>query len=424
MIKTIFQSALIKTASLYTAINFINASIPILLLPVLTRFLSPHDYGLVAIFQVLLGVITVLIGLNTDVAIRRKYYQKDTIDFPVYVTNCVFIQIICLVFCTLVLSLAKDHIERLSGFPSNWIWSVVIASFALSNTKLVLSLWQVQVKPAAYGKFRILLMLANIGISCWLIISLEMDWRGRVLGQVLSLAIFSAISFYLLSQGKWIKWQFNYKYIRHIVAYGAPLIPHVIGVLIIANTDRLLIANLVGIGDAGIYAVGSDISMVLSLLAHSFNYAWVPWFFARLASDEPGWNTIIIKLTYAYFMLLVICALIFAAISPVLLAVLATSDYQNAAQYMPWMALGYAFNGMYLMVCNYIYYAEKTYIFAWLTLFIVTINIALSYVLILRNGPIGAAQGTMLSFTVSFFITWLIANKIHPMPWLYSRKKS
>ncbi len=62
-------------------------------MPVLTRYLNPDDYGVVAMFGVLLSFMVPFTGLSIHGAIARQYYDRDEVDLPSYVTNCLFILI-------------------------------------------------------------------------------------------------------------------------------------------------------------------------------------------------------------------------------------------------------------------------------------------------------------------------------------------
>ncbi|NLK71578.1 MAG: flippase, partial [Clostridiales bacterium] len=83
-----------------------------------------------------------------------------------------------------------------------------------------------------------------------------------------------------------------------------------------------------------------------------------------------------------------------------------------------WIALSYAFDGMYKMVVNYIFYAQKTYILAWITFLAAGINIILNYLLIKINGAIGAAQATTATFALQFLLTWFLSSRVYKMPWI------
>ena len=47
LLRFVISSPLLRQASVYTISNLVAKAIPFLLLPVLTRFLTPTDYGIV-----------------------------------------------------------------------------------------------------------------------------------------------------------------------------------------------------------------------------------------------------------------------------------------------------------------------------------------------------------------------------------------
>ena len=55
---------------------------------------------------------------------------------------------------------------------------------------------------------------------------------------------------------------------------------------------------------------------------------------------------------------------------------------------------------------------------AVITLLGVLTNLVLNYLLIKEFGTIGAAYSTLISYALIATITFIIANRIFPMPWL------
>ena len=110
-------------------------------------------------------------------------------------------------------------------------------------------------------------------------------------------------------------------------------------------------------------------------------------------------------------------AIFLALIAPWLLSFFAGEKFSRASSFVVWIALGYAFSGMYYMVVNYIFYAKKTVLLAKLTFFTAILNIGLNYVLITYNGAIGAAQATTITMLLGFVFTWILSNRVYKMPW-------
>ena len=102
---------------------------------------------------------------------------------------------------------------------------------------------------------------------------------------------------------------------------------------------------------------------------------------------------------------------------PLIFHVFIVVKFQNAIQYSFWILLGFAFQGMYYMVTNYILYSEKTYTLAAITISIAIVNIPLNYYLIDYYGELGAAISFAIIFFLYFIITWFISSKIFEMPW-------
>jgi O-antigen/teichoic acid export membrane protein len=154
------------------------------------------------------------------------------------------------------------------------------------------------------------------------------------------------------------------------------------------------------------------------LIQDSFNKAWVPWLFAQLKKGNENNKKRIVKITYIYFGAIILLALLLSATAPWFLNFFVGEEFKEAGKYVFWIAIGYAFNGMYKLVGNYIFYAEKTKYLAWITFLTAILNIIFTYLLIKLNGPVGAAQATALAFFISFVLTWILSSKVYKMPWL------
>src|SRR5262245_37569837 len=70
----------LRGAPTYLASNVLAAAIPLLLLPILTRYLSPAEYGETAMFQTVVGAAGALVGLGTVGAAVRKYFDKGATE--------------------------------------------------------------------------------------------------------------------------------------------------------------------------------------------------------------------------------------------------------------------------------------------------------------------------------------------------------
>ena len=97
--------------------------------------------------------------------------------------------------------------------------------------------------------------------------------------------------------------------------------------------------------------------------------------------------------------------------------------YLDSKEVIPWIAFGYAFQGMYFMVVNYIFYEKKTYMLSFTTFISGVIHVILSYTFIQIYGAMGVAYATTLSFFIMFVLVWILSARVYAMPWKLKVKK-
>jgi len=416
-IRSLLGSNLIQSSSIYTISSIFEKAIPFFLLPILTRYLSTEDYGIVSMFSVLVGLTIPFVGVNTNSAILRSYYKED-IKLSVYITNIFFVLLVSSLFVAFLFLLIGDTISQYSQFPVEWLYTVFVVAIGQFIINVILVIWQGEVRPIPFGIFKVLLTSVNMALAIFLIVGMGYGWKGRVIGKLFAITIFSIIGLFIIWKKRLYKFRFNKAYIKHALEYGGPLIPHVISLFSITMIDRFFITNMVGIGETGIYTVGYQVGMIIGVLTGSFNKAWTPWLFDKLNEDSELVKKKIIKFTYGYIFAIILITTGLSIVSPWLMSFFVGKKFYKATQYITWIAFGYAFHGMYLMVTNYIFYEEKTYLLSWVTFVAALINIVLNYFLITAFGAIGAAQATTVTYFIQFIITWHMASRVNKMPWL------
>lgn len=414
------KKGLFKNISLFTFFNLLNSGIPFLLLPFLTVYLSPEDYGLVDIFYNIYLVALPVIGLSVVQSISRYYFEDVNIGrfiSTVMVILCVVGTIISII-SSLLSSVFSDLLIDYS-IPGYFIPIVLIYTLFSQISEVLLLLWRVSYKTVQFGAFRVSKTILDLGLSLVLIIGFGMDWKGRVIPQLLIAVLFGLITLFILyRKGLLLKNGYNIEYRKEALSFSTPLIFHSLGSSLLGFSDRFFILFMLGLNDVGIYSVGYQVGMILSLLQNSFNQAWVPFFFKTLKNDNPKDKIKIVKITYGYFVIIIIVALMLYLITPFIYRVFIGKEFESGISVVFWILLGYAVLGMYKMMVNYLFYLKKTKTIAFCTMFVVLINLGLNYILIYNNGIIGAAQATLISFIVLFVVIFIISKKNYKMPWL------
>lgn len=413
------RSKLFGNAAIYLVANILNAGIPFLLLPILTRVLTPTDYGTVAMFGIVLSVLGAFTGLSVHGAIGVRYFQLEKEELAEYVGTCIGILVISTSVLFLLIALYGSWLAEISGVPSDWLLVAVVLSGFQFLGNIRLSLWQVSGAAKKYGVFQITQSLFNAAVSLILILAVGMAWEGRVLGQSAAVMLFGVVALWWLFRDDMLRFPNEWRvHSRDALKFGVPLIPHVIGGLLIVAADRFIIVKLLDVAQAGIYMVALQVGQALGLMTESFNKAYAPWLMKNLSKPTKALLVTIVRGTYCYFVLVFVAAAAFGFLAPMFLDFLVGESFRAAGDIVIYIALGFAFGGCYYMVTNYVFFESKTTVLALITFVSGIVNIPLIFVLVGHNGIVGAGQAFMLTQALSFFGTWWLAHRLHPMPWL------
>jgi O-antigen/teichoic acid export membrane protein len=416
MIK-ILSSSLFRAAGIYGFFSMLNSAIPFFLLPITTRYLTPSDYGMVSIFAMMVSLLVPFVGMNAHGAYSRAYFAQDRFDPARYMGTIILFSLSTFMVMCAITAAFGNFISRLFAFDRAWLLAVPVTALGLVMVQLTLTAWQVREQPGPYGIFQNVRTLAEVGGAILLVVLFRMGWQGMVLSRVVSYVALAWVGLYLLVSKGWLSICLDRAYLFHALCFSIPLIPHSLAGILNTTIDRFFIAHMVGLRETGLYTVGYQIGSLIGLAATAFNQAYAPWLLRKLNKNSYREKTRIVAFTYAYFLLIITASVAFGLISPFLIDFLVGKNFKESTLYVMWISLGFAFTGTYYMVVNYIFYAEKTYILAIVTLGGSLINCLLNYFFIKQRGPVGAAQATALSNFIIFVLVWFLSSKVYYMPW-------
>lgn len=415
------MTSFLKNTSVYFSANILNAAIPFMLLPILTRYLSVEEYGQIAMFQFLTAGLAGIVGLNTVGAAGRKFYDQGVtkVELAIYNTNCLWILLFTGTFIAFSAFIFDSEITSILSIPSYWVYLAVIVSLSSFLIQFRLNQWQIRGEAKKYGVLQVGNSLLNLSCSLVLVVVLSMGAQGRVESLVLTGIIISIIAFFLLVKNKLLVLMLpDKKHLFEALNFGVPLVPHVFGIFLLSSADRYVINDNLGLAAAGVYLLAIQLSSAFSIVFDAINKSYVPYLFSVLRDDKEDVKRRIVKNTYYYFIALIILALIGFFLAPPVLLFIAGDKFKAAGEVIGWLVFSQVFGGMYLMVTNYIFYSKETKLLSLVTIVSGILNIILLYILIPIWGIKGAAFASCIAMFIRFFLTWSIAAKKVNMPWL------
>lgn len=409
---------MIENSLIYLFSGVLVRAVPFLLLPILTHYLPPTELGKLAIFQALMLFILPFTGMNMHNNISRNFTKYKKPELAKLIGNLVYV----LIFSTLVTLVSLLYVWFVSdnlifGISKNWLLIFpLLAAFNMLN-QFNLTVLRNQELPWKFAKLAVSNTILNLGISLLFVVFLGMSWEGRALGIVFSSIIFGLIGIIFLYKSGYLSSNFDRVEIKQILYVSLPLIPHALGGIIIAMSGRVFIEEMASTEILGIYLVGSSFGMIVNIFVEAFNRSWSPWVYKKLNNTSNLEKREIVKYSYISFVSYLILSFIITGISYLLLPYMVSQEYHQASQFILWVAVAYAFRGMYTIVFPYFVHSGKTYYLGFISGLIAIVSIALNYFLILKNGPIGAAQALCFSWFFMFLLTWGYSYKAYKMPW-------
>jgi|GEM_PF-333034 len=414
------KATFLRSVGIYGIAGMLEKAIPFLLLPVLTRLLSTYDYGVLATFNALRLNLHAVLSLSTSGAVGRAFYdRRETgFNFPGYTFNALVVNTLMLAPVLLAVVCFQDWIPGAETMSRGWLIFIVLSFWATALASIRTKLWVFEARPAAFGTFNVLKITANYCLSLALVLVWRQSWEGRIAGIGLVEMSFCLLALIILQREGGLHFHLNRAYFKDILKFGLPLLPHGFCLVAMTTLDKFYLNAMYGVDVTGIYGVGFTLGSIVTMIALPIDIAAEPYIYTRLSNMDRDGALRLVVYTYLYMFCLVAAALLVWLLAPVILKVFVDPKFFGAEAYVFWVSLGYAAFCMRRILTRYITYSKKTYLITLTTVLAALVALVANYVLITLNGPVGAAQAICLTFVFYMLITWVIAGRLYPMPWL------
>jgi O-antigen/teichoic acid export membrane protein len=414
----IFKTLLFKNTFLYTMAQLINGIIPFLLLPVLTKYLSPSDYGVISIYNSYIGLLSIFVGIGISGAIEISYFKMRIDEFKKYLSNAIFLLLLFFIIVFGVVYVFENTIIEFVNIPTIWYYIAVTVSFFQIITFINLALWRVNHEAKYFALYSVLLTMANIVISLIFIILYKLEWEGRLIGISSAIILFGMLSVVLIILRGYLTFNISSIYIKDIFKFSVSLIPHRLALWIKSSINIFLITSIVGIEHTGLYTISLQLGMVVNIFSSAFNSAYGPYLFEKLKSPTYKIKLHLVKFIYTYsifiFLFSIIIGNTFIYIIPYVLDV----KFHDSVMYVLGISISYSIHAVYLIIVNYLFFIKKNNHISFVTVISSIFHFLISYFLINIYGISGAIYASILSSVLMLILIWMIMNKFYDMPWL------
>jgi len=400
-------SVTLKAAIWYTICNILQKIAAFLIIPFLTRMLSTADYGLYTVFLSWADIIEIFATMHMYSNGYVAGLIKNNEDQEKYTCSVQFISLITMTLCFGFCCIFSTPISHLLQIEQKLIYYMFFSFFATSSV----GIWSSRQRVKNKYKMMVLVtllysVLAPVVSIVGAYISankLETVIEVRVLTQFVI-----AIPFFLmniLGRKKAVVWE----YCKGALIYNIPLMPYYLSMVVLNSSDRIMIKNIVGEAEAGIYGVAYSLSMAISIFVGALNLSLQPWIFNKLKSNSPGGANRVMGFTTCFIAMLNMCVLI---ISPELIKIVASEKYADAVWLMPPIICSLLIIFIYQQFLNiHFYFGENKIVFT-ASIVAAGLNLALNYLFIHLVGYIAAGYTTLASYLIIMVMYYLTMKRI------------
>jgi O-antigen/teichoic acid export membrane protein len=392
---------------LYTFGDLLNKGIVFLTIPIFSRMLSTEDYGILSIYQLLFGVLVVLITLNIPGAVTQRLFENKENEDSFISTNFKFIILFSAFFAVLLVLIEYFFsISVIIGLPQKYYYLCVFDSFLIG----ILGFYQAMLLGKRNSKSYVInsILSSGGGVLISIVLMLTIfnfdELLGRFVGKMLVPLVFFFIVTYSFKDSIKSSFKKNREFIMYSASFGIPLIPHLLSNLVLRQFDRIIINTYMGLASTGIFSLASNLSFILPVLIGSVNKSWVPIFQDHLRNAR--YNEITAKVKNISSVFLIVCILL-TLLSDLIFKIVAPAEYYEGHKVFQLLVFGSYFLFAYNAYVNYAYYTRKTYSIAIITLVIGALSLLFNFMLIPKYFMDGAAYSFIIVSILMFFIHFI-----------------
>lgn len=415
--------SLVAQSATYGLGDLLTKAIAFLLIPVYTRYLSVADYGILGVASSLTAVLGILYPLGLNAAAMRFYYdapdeasRRDLLGTLAVAVLLIGLGLTLVLAATplgpTVLGAAVREIP-FSPYITTLLWTACFANAAT----IPLVIFRVRERPRRYVAYTVGGFLLTTAAILYFVVGRRAGALGNLRGVMLASGVMMVA--YVIATFRHANLTFRRRWLAEGLAYGLPVVPHLLAHWALTLSDRSILNHLVPLEQVGVYTLAYQVSAALGLITQALNTAWMPFFY-RLASESDAERKLARFFTY-YLGIATFAALGLAMLGGDVILLVANPTYHAAARWVAVITLAHLAQGFYYPAVFALFYRRKTAYLPLLTGSAAALNIALNLALVPAWGIAAAAWSKVAAYIALAGITFAVGQRVYPIPWEHRR---
>lgn len=414
------RNYLLQASGLYLIGDLISRGIIFLLLPIITIYITPSDYGIISLAVMLQSLVSMMLSFRG--VINRFYYQHDIEERNQFLGSFWLFLILGAAAAILVIMFLGKPVLHFF-FPSLPFYPFVpmILLTAYSNIAFLFvaqDYFQAKLNAKVHILISITTSIVTAIATIWLVVFQHNGAEGYLLGGLVAAGYAACISGWLLSRE--VRVSVNWKLVKPGILFGIPMLPHFFFHWVLGLSDRVILDHFTTLEKVGIYSLGYQFGLALQFIYAALNKSLVP-IFSQAATSSKAFNSLT-KISTLHVLAVSFLGLAGIILLRPLLLMLFPVEYHSAQHLLPWIILGVMFVGYYYLPMNLITMTiGKTTMAPILTFIAGAVNIGLNLYFVPKVGVMAAAYNTAIGYGVLLILMFTVSQRLRPIKYEWGR---
>jgi O-antigen/teichoic acid export membrane protein len=339
---------LVTTGAAYQFGDILAKGLALLTLPLYTHHLSPGAYGAAESLLTAVILSSILVRVGVGEAFIRFYFDDEDVERRDRIarTATATVAWTTTLAAAVALVLAGPLSKLILGVHDPLLLDcAVLGLWAFTNLEMAYAQLRVDERARTYIFASAANVLMTIAFTVSLVVFAGQGARGLLLGN------FGASALVVLGLWWVLRRRVSLRVVpsdlRAMLAFGLPTVPADASVYALQVADRFYLYRSYSHGAAGLYSVAIKLATVVFVAVRGFQYAWPPLAYSIEDDEEAGRLYSLVTTYYALATGAVVCGV--ALLGRWMVRLLAAHRYFDAHRALPWLALGWALYGLYLV---------------------------------------------------------------------------
>ncbi len=407
------------SSAAYLGVTVADNAARLLLLPWMTRILTPTDYGVMLLIGNGAALINLLFGFSLAQALPTLFSNATSDRVRRSVCTTVILSIGA-VLSALYLATALLSREVSVFFLRTPSYDNVIALGALSAFLNACSLSLVIIvklteKHRIYPMVQLPALILQVGLMGWFIASASLTVKSQYIAT--AVAGFLTTTAYLVTLRHWLTGRFQLSKFVAAGRIGTQMLPWQIATLLATSSAAFFLSRAGHINDSGLFLVASAAAGLLVVVSGSFENVWTPFVLRR--KDEPDIAMIQVRIFSLYSSALLMAAAGLSLFSHELFVILAGPAFRNGYLFVPGLVIAYCLFCFVNGFAQGLQARQRTIHYAWIGTIASAVFAAIALSLTANFGAWGIISAMIGSFLVMLVLLQLTSARFMPVayPW-------